>query len=1012
MAGVVARTLNLRRGEGRALGLLASFLFLTAASITAISSAKNGLFLSVYPGDLIPHALVAAALVTAVVAVVFAGLVGGGARRRFAAWMLAFLSVTVVLGRVAFGIDPRSTFALYLWLSTVEVLLLTHAWDYVGDTLSGRQAKRLMPLIGIGASLGALVGGVSVAPVALALGTANVLVVGAGLALLSLAPLWALPGPGAGGHEATGDEPAGSALAAFLSGAGRGFRSILEHRLLRIMAASVILLSLTSTLIELQYKLALQSAFAEDQIAAVYGLMVSVVGLGTLVLQVAASRWIFPKLGVSWAYLIQAGLLAVASGAALALGGFVVRAALQVLDDSLQNSLDRPVEQISLLPFPGPIKSATVATLSGVLRPLSKAAGGLLAIALASRASLVTGLTFAFALGAGLVILRHRRLYLDALESALARHRIDFSTTTAAPLVADREALSVLDRGLADDDPMVVVFSLSLLGRMPGGEALPRARALLEHPAPEVRAEAAGVVGALAADDPVEARDALLDRLGREDDGFVLAALLAALVPVPEVPRARLLPFLEHPEGDVRRQTLMALAGTDAPDLEERVRAMLGSADVVDRVAAAGAAGELELVAVLPELRALVEDRRARPAALEALAGLGEPAVPVLAEILEDRALPLALRRGVVTTLAGVPRPMARDVLLSLVEEPALGPAALTSLRRLRSAGALEPVGPDALRSLLRQEIHRGYRYGLVATALGGRDPAGTGTDDETHAFLTQEMDGLRVRSLHRAVRILSLAYEPERLESVLRALGSGRDGEESKALELLDGMLVREDAALVVPFAEAGLDGVDPQEASAVLADAAEVHARPLEALLEDPDWWPRALALHALGRGAEIAMPGLDPDDNPTEGPDMIPLIERVMILKGSQLFRYFPGSDLAGIASLAEVVHLETDEVIFEQGDPGDAFYMVVRGSMRIMRGSVELALLGPREGFGEMAILDQETRSATAVGAEPTTLLRIDRDSFDRLIEQNPSVARGIYRMLTQRLRNTLAQVAAG
>ncbi len=109
---------------------------------------------------------------------------------------------------------------------------------------------------------------------------------------------------------------------------------------------------------------------------------------------------------------------------------------------------------------------------------------------------------------------------------------------------------------------------------------------------------------------------------------------------------------------------------------------------------------------------------------------------------------------------------------------------------------------------------------------------------------------------------------------------------------------------------------------------------------------------------------------------------------------------------------MVHLEKDQVVFEQGQPGDAFYMVVRGNIRIMRGSTELAQLGPREGFGEMAILDQETRSATATAAEATTLLRIDRDSFDRLIEQNPSVARGIYRMLTQRLRNTLAQVAAG
>jgi len=41
-----------------------------------------------------------------------------------------------------------------------------------------------------------------------------------------------------------------------------------------------------------------------------------------------------------------------------------------------------------------------------------------------------------------------------------------------------------------------------------------------------------------------------------------------------------------------------------------------------------------------------------------------------------------------------------------------------------------------------------------------------------------------------------------------------------------------------------------------------------------------------------------------------------------------------------------------------------------------------------------------------------MLRIDQDSFDRLIEQNPSVARGIYRVFNQRLRNTLAQVATG
>jgi hypothetical protein len=259
-------------------------------------------------------------------------------------------------------------------------------------------------------------------------------------------------------------------------------------------------------------------------------------------------------------------------------------------------------------------------------------------------------------------------------------------------------------------------------------------------------------------------------------------------------------------------------------------------------------------------------------------------------------------------------------------------------------------------------------------------------------------------------IRILSLSHDPALLETVRRALVSDDTARRSNAVELLEGLLSQDESRVVAPFADAAADGFPADRVAGLVASGARIQSQPLETLLEDDDWWTRSLALHALGRHAEISVPGRDPDQ--TEDPDMIPIIERVMILKGSQLFRYFPGNDLAGIAALAEVVHLEKDDVVFEQGQAGDAFYMVVRGGIRIMRGSTELALLGPREGFGEMAILDQETRSATATAAEATTLLRIDRDSFDHLIEQNPSVARGIYRMLTQRLRNTLAQVAAG
>ena len=358
-----------------------------------------------------------------------------------------------------------------------------------------------------------------------------------------------------------------------------------------------------------------------------------------------------------------------------------------------------------------------------------------------------------------------------------------------------------------------------------------------------------------------------------------------------------------------------------------------------------------------------------------------------------------------VSSLAEVTGPEARKALVDLLDEPALGPAALTSLGRMRSAGKVDPVEPRRLRPVLVDEMQRGLRYAVAASAI--RDWA----EGPRESFVGHELQGLYERSVDRVLKMLALSYDPVRMRSISLALRSDNPSQRSNALELLDGTIARSGALTVLPFLEAVSDGLPPARIDELLEDAPNVRARPTDALLHDADWWPRALALHVLGRDDEVTTPGRSHDDIVQED-EMIPLIEKVMILKGSEFFRFFPGSDLAGVASLADVRHVEANEVVFEQGDEGDAFYVVVQGAIRISRGSTVFATLGPREGFGEMAILDRETRSATATAVEDTTLLRLDRDSFDRVVEANPVVARGIYRVLTERLRNTLAKVAAG
>lgn len=997
----IQRALNLRQGEGRIFAVVAAFLLLNTANTTLLSAAKNGLFLSVYEPELIPYAIIAAALLTAGVAVIFTGVVAGTQRRALAIGLTAVLGLSVITCRLLFGLNPRSAFVVYLWLSAVQVLVLTHAWDYASSMLTGRQAKRLLPLFGVGASIGAIIGGMAVAPAAFRLGTENLLWIAFLLLVGSLPLLWLIPEPVKDLDET---DESKNALIAFMARSGRGFQAVASSNLLRLMAFGLVALTITGTLIDLQLKFLLQETFERDRITAIYGLMSAGVGTGTLLLQLWASRVLFPRFGVSFAAMLHGGTLMVAAGGAALVGGLGMLVFAQALDDILQFSLQKPVEQVSLLPFPARVKSVALATLGGVLRPLSKASAGGIALALADSPRLLPMATIVAAGSAFAAYSRHRERYMRALEGALARHAVDFSEVSSTPLVVDKSTLDIIDRGLADEDATVVIFSTTLLEQLPAEDALPRLVKLLEHPQPEVRAESAAVFGRIDAPLDFAAGMSIARRITEEEVPYVLAALLDSVGRVGGIDPETLVRYLDHGDPDVQRAGLVALTRLGWAEAEPRMHQMLrGSSE--ERVLAAQAVGDLELQAFMDDLAAVVDDAEARPAALDALARLGPEAVPILASVLGRDDLPIPLRRTVITALAGIEGYEAREALIKLVEDPALGPAALHSLGRMRAAKLITPIDEMTLRPVLKDEMRRGLLMSAASTIIR------TQAQGPGDSFVAAELAGLHQRSVYRVLKILALTYDPGRISTISTALVSNNPARRSNALELLEGTVSGPSAMVVMPFLDIVAEGMPLHRVLEMLPNGRAVQKAPAEALLDEEDWWPRALALHQLGRDDEVSIPGHPMDEEPKESA-MMPLIEKVMILKGSEFFRNFPGSDLAGIAALSEVVHVAKDEVVFRQGDDGDAFYMVVSGSIIISRGATKLATLGSREGFGEMSILDSEPRSASATAAEDTTLLMLDRDSFDRAIEQNPVVARGVYRVLTERLRNTLAQVAAG
>jgi CRP-like cAMP-binding protein len=102
-----------------------------------------------------------------------------------------------------------------------------------------------------------------------------------------------------------------------------------------------------------------------------------------------------------------------------------------------------------------------------------------------------------------------------------------------------------------------------------------------------------------------------------------------------------------------------------------------------------------------------------------------------------------------------------------------------------------------------------------------------------------------------------------------------------------------------------------------------------------------------------------------------------------------------------------------VVFEEGDPGSRMYVIQAGAVRIVKrvGARELTLahLGPGEAFGEMALLEGQPRSATAVVEAPSRILEIDEDAFADLVRRNGEIALRLLRRLSARLREANRQI---
>jgi CRP/FNR family cyclic AMP-dependent transcriptional regulator len=127
------------------------------------------------------------------------------------------------------------------------------------------------------------------------------------------------------------------------------------------------------------------------------------------------------------------------------------------------------------------------------------------------------------------------------------------------------------------------------------------------------------------------------------------------------------------------------------------------------------------------------------------------------------------------------------------------------------------------------------------------------------------------------------------------------------------------------------------------------------------------------------------------------------RAELLAACDLFRGVGAEGIAALAGRATEVDFPAGHVIARQGEIGTGFFVVVAGSVRVVRDGNHLATLGPGEFFGELSVLDGKPRNAMVAAETATSCLALATWDFEAVLLENPALTLAILRGVATRLR---------
>jgi HEAT repeat protein len=1005
----LASLLKIRANEGR-LALLVAILFACIQAGQGMGeNSASALFLLRFGVDFLPYMYIFLGVLTFVTTLAYAGALGRFDKSRFFSWMIAGCIGLLLLERLAI-FWPRPFLYPVLWLSIsgMGMILGTFVWNVAGEVCDARQAKRLFPLFTSAGILGSVVGNAVTGRIAKLFGTDNLLILYAlllGIALY-LTRLIA--------RDYFHRDRSFKEKTSLWKDMQAGFEYVRRSPLMQLIAYSSILFSVLFFSVSFPFNKVVTASFSDEaSMAGFFGLFNSITTAATFLISLFLASRIYARLGIvnavfvmPFTYMFCFLVLATRyelTGAAIA--RFAQLVILSGIVGTAWNALFNVVpsqKRGQVLAFNNGVPSQIGVVLSGVLLIVAEKA-------LSVQQIFITGGLVAFV--CGILIWRMHRAYAGALVDALRTGRVEvFSAaeSTFRGFRGDPAALDVAIRTLHDSKARTRRLSVEMLGRMQATSAIPVLSELLADPDPSVRAATIAVLGELRADSAL---------------GLILV-------------------HLNDPEEQVRKQALITTAQLNpdlSPALHEKLHSLLRNdvSTAVQMQAAITLARLASIEEVMPKVMDWLTARNpsTRIPALEtvgAIALYSDPQIEpgFLTPSLEDPSAPI--RRVAVAALANFKDTWIVRMLIHYLADPdaSVRNAAARGLRQhgkesralvlelfesdhpmIDSAlDALTPGEPESLaplRAYARREITRArtLRKQIASLPVSG----------QAVALLK---DRLRMQAASREGRLIKtvgLFGDMHTMELVRKSMHGTNIENRAAALEALDTIGDRKLAQSIVSLLE---EEPEPGDLSDVIA-----------VLLKSTDTWVRILAVRSTSElGLREFLPLLQQmvsgsdsllceaaqgalaqfrEEKQMHTLKTVSKLERILLLREIPIFTDLSTEDLELVASIAREEWYPQNTAISRQGDEGNVMFVIVEGSLHVIRtanGSDQvLAQRGPGDFVGEMAVIESAPRLATLLTQSDVRVLAIDGETFKGILHERPDVSFAVIRNLSRRLR---------